>query len=74
MPFDFLPPKDFRINWLSNILTINVPDEGHAKNRVVWTKLDINVIIIYTCSIKKHVLIRRLAQFYTIPPFLCVHL
>jgi hypothetical protein len=30
-PFGFLAPKDFYIIWLSNILTLSVPDEGYSE-------------------------------------------
>jgi hypothetical protein len=30
MPFSLLTPKDFKIIWLSNLLTIYVPDEGYS--------------------------------------------
>ena len=29
-PFGLLPPKDFKIIWLSNLFTMNVPDEGYS--------------------------------------------
>ena len=32
MPFSFLAPKDFKIIWLSNILTLSVADEGYSRN------------------------------------------
>jgi len=31
-PFDFLAHKDFKIIWLSNILTLSVPDAGYSRN------------------------------------------
>jgi hypothetical protein len=30
--FGFPATKDFKIIWLSNILTLSVPDEGYSKN------------------------------------------
>ena len=32
MPFGFLTPNDFKIIWLSNILTLSVPHEGYSSN------------------------------------------
>ena len=29
--FSFLAPKDLKIIWLSNLLTLSVPDEGHSR-------------------------------------------
>jgi hypothetical protein len=29
--FRFLAPKDLKIIWLSNLLTLSVPDEGHSR-------------------------------------------
>ena len=37
-----IAPKDFGIIWLSNILTISVPDESFFQKRVVRTKVDIS--------------------------------
>jgi hypothetical protein len=31
-PFGFLAPKHFKIIWLSNILTLNISDEGYSRN------------------------------------------
>ena len=30
--FSFLAFKDFEIIWLSNILALNIPDEGYSRN------------------------------------------
>jgi hypothetical protein len=30
--FSYFAPKDFKIIWLSNILTLNVPDECYSSN------------------------------------------
>jgi hypothetical protein len=31
-PFGFLTPKDYKTVWLSNILALNVLDEGHSRS------------------------------------------
>jgi hypothetical protein len=30
--FDFLASKDFKIIWLSNILTLSIPNVGYCRN------------------------------------------
>jgi len=32
MPLDFLIPKDIQIIWLSNMFSLNVPDEDYSRN------------------------------------------
>jgi hypothetical protein len=46
MPFDFHAPKYFKIIWLSNRLTLSVPDEDYPRNvRNVFILLFVYVII-----------------------------
>jgi hypothetical protein len=33
MSFGFLALEDLKIIWLSNILALNIPDEGYSRNR-----------------------------------------
>ena len=53
MPFDLLAPKTLKIIWLSNLSTLNVPDEWLFQKRVVRTKFDIYVFMYASPGVRK---------------------
>jgi len=51
-PFDCPAPKDFKVMWLSNILTLTLLDEDYFRNvSVVHTEFDIHIFITITGSV-----------------------
>ena len=40
----FLAREDYQIIWLSNLMTLSIPDEGYSRNVSYILRLDINFL------------------------------